>query len=343
MDKIFLTGATGLVGSHIAELFIKKEIDITCLIRKTSKTDFLQKLKAKTIIGDISDKKLLDKQLKNFDFVIHTAGLASDWGKYETFYKNNVEGTMNILESCKNNNIKNVIITGSISSYGEENFLGKKDETYPYNSHYNYFLDKIFPCAMNYYRDTKAIATKKAIKFAKDNNINLTIIEPTWVYGEREFHSGFYEYLKTAKDKIPFMPGKKTNKFHSIYAKELARAYLLAFKKKLKGVNTIIIGNQKADTMDKIFGTYCKQANIKKPQNIPKIFIYPIGFMLELIYTTLKIKTPPLLTRGRVNMFYDNIEYDVSKAEKLLGFKTEMTLEESIKKSVEWYKKENLI
>ena len=76
---------------------------------------------------------------------------------------------------------------------------------------------------MNYYRDTKAIGTKEAIKFASENVLNLTILEPTWVYGEKEFNTGFYSYLQTVKTGIPFFLGSKKNMFSVIYAEDLAR------------------------------------------------------------------------------------------------------------------------
>ena len=82
---------------------------------------------------------------------------------------------------------------------------------------------------------------------------------------------------------------------------------------------------------------------MKKPKNIAKQIVYPIGFLLELFYTIFSMKNAPLLTRGRVNMFYDNIEYSTLKAEELLGFTNDFSIEKGIKKTVEWYKENSLI
>lgn len=166
---------------------------------------------------------------------------ARDWGGYGNFYRVNVYGTLNVLKACYKSGINNVIITSSCSVYGEENCSEIKDENSPCNSHYPYFLDKLFPSAMNYYRDSKALAKVKAMEYAKNMKLNLTIIEPVWVFGEREFNTGFYEYLKSAQSKIPFLPGSRKNKFHVIYAKDLAKAYFKAFEKRLDGINSFII------------------------------------------------------------------------------------------------------
>ncbi|MFC2152257.1 NAD-dependent epimerase/dehydratase family protein [Bacteroidota bacterium] len=342
-QKVIITGAAGFIGGHVTEYFYKNDIDVSCFIRNSSDLTYIKEFPIKIINGSIVDPNNLENSLKDANCVIHIAALARDWGKYKDFYETNVIGTINVLKACKTNNIQNVIITGSISSYGEEDSKEIKTEEHPFNSHYEYFLDSIFPCKMNYYRDTKALATKEAIKFAIENNLNLTIIEPVWVYGENEFNTGFYEYIKSVKSKIPFSLGSKKNKFHVVYAKDLARAYFLAFKKKLSGVNRILIGNMQIDYANKIYSTFCNELGVKKPKNIAKQIVYPIGFLMELVYTIFSIKKAPLLTRGRVNMFYDNIEYSTLKAEELLGFTNNYSIEDGIKETVRWYKENGLI
>jgi len=121
MNRILLTGATGLTGSHIAEYFAGMGTDVTCLVRKGSNTRLLDSLNLPIIYGDITDKESLKNSFNNkFDYIIHTAAKVSDWGKYDDFYKINVTGTLNVLEAAFINGIRNVIITGSISCYGEE-------------------------------------------------------------------------------------------------------------------------------------------------------------------------------------------------------------------------------
>ncbi|MCK5075682.1 MAG: SDR family NAD(P)-dependent oxidoreductase [Calditrichia bacterium] len=339
-ETILITGANGFIGSHIAEKFVHEGQHVICLVREESDLSNIKHLNIELRYGDVRNEEGLKEQLEGIDFVIHNAAYVKDWGDWKTFEEINIKGTLNILKACLDNGIKNIIITGSISSYGEENSTKVKNENDEFNSHYPYLLDRVFPCKMNYYRDSKAIATKEAVKFAKNKNINLTILEPVWVYGEREFNTGFYEYVKDVKNGLPFVPGlkKKKNKFHMVYAGDVARAYFLAYEKKLKGVNRIIIGNEKAEYMENTYNLFCREAGLKKPANLPKWLLYLLAFKLELFYTIFKAKDPPFLTRGRLNMFYDNIEYSTEKAQKILSFKNEFSLEEGIKRTVKWYK-----
>lgn len=337
MSKIVLTGASGLTGSHIAEYFVSKGLDVKCIVRRSSNINFLQTLGVQIEFAELSNQNEVNNALIGADFIIHTAAMVSDWGKYEDFYLINVIGTLNILKAAKLNGINNVIITGSISCYGEESNLMVKDEEMDYNSHYPYCMDKVFPSSMNFYRDTKSEANLRAIEFCEVNKINLTVIEPAWIFGEREFHSGFYDFLKSVKS-FPLIPGSKSNKFHTIYARDLAKIYYLAYQKKLQGINKILAVAPKCEYQFRILNLMCEKAGLKLPKRIPKFLAYPPAFVLELIYKIFKINNSPLLSRARVNLFYDNIEYSPNKAIALLGFKSDYTFEESIENTIKWYK-----
>lgn len=337
MGKVLLTGASGFIGSHVAELFAQENIPIKCLVRQTSDITLLKQLDVEIVYGDIQNLEDLKKALIDVDFIIHTAGKSSDWGSYVDFYQNNVLGTMNILKASQIGNIKHLIITGSVSSYGEEHNLNVKDENSPSNSHYHYFLDRIFPSSMNYYRDTKAMLTQEACAFANENGLNLTVLEPAWVYGEREFNSGFYEYVKAVKNGMRYAPGCKHNLFHVIYAPDLAQAYLKAYQLKMSGVNRLIIGNPHAEKLYEIHTLFCKSAQLKMPKLLPKIIVYPMAFFMEFFASLHSSKIPPLLTRSRVNMMYDHIAFSAEKSHRILGFKANTPLTEGVLKTVSWY------
>jgi nucleoside-diphosphate-sugar epimerase len=343
MKNILITGAAGFIGSHITDLFCKQGYNPICFIKNSTDKSFIKDLPITVKYGNILDYDKLYNALENVHCVIHVAALTRDWGSYEDFYNINVHGTMKVLKAGVAQGVRQFVVIGSISSYGEENSNKIKDENAPYNAHYPYFLDSVFPCKMNYYRDTKSLSTKMAIEFAESNEINLTVIEPVWVYGEREFHSGFYEYMKMVRSGMLLLPGCKLNNFHVVYVRDLAKAIYKAFSKNIPGTHRFIIGNKQSERMDRIFQLFCKEMGKTKPMNISKSVIYPIGFLMELAYTILGMKHAPALTRARVNMFYDNIEYNCEKARKELAYTNEYSIEEGIRSTVDWYKKRKLI
>ncbi len=343
MGRVLITGGTGFIGSHIVRAFCSRGVKPICLVRRSSDLANLEELDIEIRYGDVREKKTLIRAFKNCNIVVHNAALVRDWGKYSDFYATNVRGTMNVMEVSMETGIRDIIMAGTNAVYGEENNLTIKDEHSPLNPHYRYFMGSVLPCKLNYYRDTKAVATEKAAQFARKHSLNLTILDPVWVYGEREFHTGFYEYLCTVKNGAPFMPGSNTNKFHVIYAGDLADAYYAAFRKRLRGAQRIIIGNEKAAPMHRFYQLLCQKAKLRKPMNLPKVIVYPVAFIMEVLYSALGLHQPPLLTRGRVNLFYDNIEYSVRKSKTVLGHMNSHTLEQGIEKTVSWYKRNHLV
>ena len=337
-EKILVTGATGFIGSHVLEKLSAAGLQVIALARRESDLAHAHSLKAEVRYGDIRDLAGLREAVKGCTQIIHTAGLASDWASREEFYRTNVTGTANVVEAARLEGISHVIITGSVSSYGEEDSRAAKDETSPYRPHYPYFMDRIFPCGLNWYRESKALATQEAIAIARQHKMNLTVIEPVWVYGEREFGTGFYSYVKAMQGGQRFMPGSTRNLFHVIYAGDLATGYLLAAQRKLPGVERFIIGNPATQPMHRVFGLFCQEAGLTTPRYLPKWCLYPAAFALELGHTLLRTRRPPLLTRGRVNMFYDSICYSTERARRILGFQCDHTLEQGIPRTVAWYK-----
>ena len=342
-DSIFLTGATGFIGSHVAEYLSGQGFHLVCGVRENSNTDFLKTLPVKLKYSDITEPDSLIQAMKGCSAVIHTAGKVTDWGRFQDFYNVNVVGTRNVLNACKANGIKQVITTGSVSCFGEEHCLTLKDEQSPHNPRYMYFLESVWPSGMNFYRISKSMAVKETEEFAFRNNMNITVLHPVWVYGERESSSGFYEYMKFVRSGIPFGPGSRSNLFHVVYARDLALAYYQALLQAPDGFNNYIIGNKTVDKLEDIFTLVCREMGRRKPMNLPKFITWPVGFSAELFASLLKLKRPPFLTRARVNMFYDSICYSTQKAENELSFTCRYSLEEGIRNTVQWYKDNRLI
>ncbi len=342
-DIIFLTGATGFIGSHVAEYLSGQGLRVVCGVRKNSNTTFLKTLPVELNFADVTNLDSLIQATKGASVVIHTAGKVTDWGKWPDFYNVNVVGTRNVLTACQINGIPRIITTGSVSCFGEEDCSIPKDEQSPHNPQYPYFLEKIWPSGMNFYRISKSMAVKETKEFAIRNNLNVTVLHPVWVYGEREFSSGFYEYMKFVKSRMRFGPGSMKNLFHVIYARDLARAYHLALQKSPDGFNNYIIGNKTVCKQEEIFSLICREMGMRKPVNLPKAIARPIGFVAELTGSFLKMESPPFLTRARVNMFYDSIIFSTQKAEDELSFSCRYSLEEGIRNTVKWYKDNRLI
>jgi len=130
-NNILVTGGAGYIGSHIVELLIKKNFKVFIYDNLVTGYKRLIIKKAKFIKGDIKNFKHLSKTLKKnkIDSIIHLAAYlnVSESEKFKKkYYKNNIDGTLNLVKSCDQTNVKNIIFSSSCSIYG--NFKGSVTE-----------------------------------------------------------------------------------------------------------------------------------------------------------------------------------------------------------------------
>ncbi len=333
--KILITGANGFIGSNVVRKFFRTH-EVTALVRETSNTEFIDNYPVKIIKNNLKDYSVLKEFCSDMDLVIHIAALAADWGEYEKFYETNVNFSVELIKAIDDKT--KFIYISSNAVLGEEDSTFEKDENADYKPVLNYTMEKSFPCAMNFYRLTKAIGEELLIKHAEKNKIDLTVLRPVWVFGPREFHAGPYEYCKTVMDGIPLMPGTSKNKFHVIYVEDLAGIILKISESMKKGINIYNLGNKEIPLMEDYWKEFCKNLKKKKPINIPEWILFVPGFLMELFYTILKIKTPPLFTRARIYMFYANNMYNTEKVFKDYEINNMTPLDKAIRKTVRWWK-----
>lgn len=124
MQKVFITGATGLLGSYLAKGFLEKGYVVKALKRKYSSMDFWapqEALQVTWLEGDIADVVLLDKSIEEEDIVVHSAAVVSfDSADRALMMKVNVEGTANIVNVCLDKKIKKFVHISSVAALGKK-------------------------------------------------------------------------------------------------------------------------------------------------------------------------------------------------------------------------------
>lgn len=204
--KILLTGSGGFIGSHLCEFLVEKGHEVTAFIRYNSKNlwGWLENSPYKNdmeiVTGDVRDYDMVSKSLKGKDSVYHLAALIGIPYSYISplaYIRTNIEGTYNILEAAKLNNLKEVIITSTSETYGTAQYV-PIDEKHPL-------------VGQSPYSATKIAADELALSYYRSFETPVKIVRPFNTYGPRQSARAI---IPTVISQI--LAGKKTIKLGNL-------------------------------------------------------------------------------------------------------------------------------
>ena len=258
--KVLVTGGAGFIGSHIVKLLVKKGFEVVVYDNLTrSSSDHLDS-KAKFIRGDILDKEDLIKALEGVDGVIHMASLievSESVKDPEMFAKNNVLGSVTLLEAMRETKVKKIIFSSTASVYGDK------------------------PSSLPITEDSKVLAANPygASKVAVENflysyhfNFGFDVVSLRYfnAYGPGEMHDpethAVPNFIKAAltNEPIPlYWKGEQVRDF--IYVDDLAEAHIAVLD--LEGFNVFNVGTEKGvkvmDVIHKIADILGKEVKVE--------------------------------------------------------------------------------
>jgi NAD dependent epimerase/dehydratase len=179
--KIFITGATGFIGSHLAELCIEEGFNVIAFDRYNINNDWgwLEHSKLKNdmeiILGDIRDYDSVFRSMKGCDVVFHLAALIGIPYSYVSplaYIRTNIEGTYNVLESARNLDLEQILITSTSETYGTAQYVP---------------IDEFHPLVgQSPYSASKIAADQMGISYYKSFDLPLKIVRPFNTYGPRQ-------------------------------------------------------------------------------------------------------------------------------------------------------------
>src|SRR2546425_6319736 len=156
--KAFVTGATGFVGSHVAQVLAEQGADLRLLVRSSSDPKNIQQLNADRVVGDLCDPESIDRAMAGCDVVFHVAADYRLWIRDpEQMYRANVEGTRAILQATRKNRVRRVVYTSSVATVGFTSNGRPADENSPVS------LDDM----IGHYKRSKFLAEQVAMQAAK--------------------------------------------------------------------------------------------------------------------------------------------------------------------------------
>src|SRR5580698_92227 len=130
--RVFLTGATGFVGGHVARAYAAQGAELRLLTRKTSNLAGLEGIAAETVVGDLRQPESLRSALEGCDALVHVAADYRLWVPDPAeMYKANVEGTRSLLRLAREAGVRRVVYTSSVATMGFRKDASVVDEDAP--------------------------------------------------------------------------------------------------------------------------------------------------------------------------------------------------------------------
>ncbi len=331
---IFLTGGTGLVGSHILMSLLKDNFNVKALRRETSELDSCKKVfsyynlealynNINWCIGNIDDVVLLEEQMSECDVVIHAAALVSFHKKdIDNLKKHNIEGTANVMNIALSLNYKKCIYISSVATLGRETISKQVDESCVFkfnNQESNYSYSKYY--------------AEQEVWRASNEGLEVVILNPSIILGPGNWEKGSSKIFQRIYQGLKFYTTGSSGYVDVI---DIANITLLFLKNNIVNERFVLNGTNISyrDAFDLIADEFgVKRATIKVTPLLKEL-----AWRLEKIRSFI-INKPSLLTKETAASSMRNVSYSSEKIKNLLDYNF-ISFEDSVKRCCKFFKQD---
>lgn len=321
--RILVTGATGFVGSHVAQLLCAQGADVRVLVRSTSRTENIADLKADRVTGDLRDPDSLGRAMQGCEFVFHVAADYRLWVRDpDQMHRSNVEGTQAILRAAQENRVRRVIYTSSVATMGFTTTGHVADESSPVT-----LADMVGP-----YKRSKFMAEKIALEAGR-SGVNVVVVNPTTPIGDQDIKP-----TPTGRIIVDFLkrkfPAYVDTGLNLVDVKDVARGHLLAMEKAVPGERYILGGEDL--TLKQVLDRLSTLTGLPSPRvKVPHAVA--LGFaVLDQFFTGVIMRKEPRATIDAVRMGRKKMFASSVKAERELGYKAG-SVDDALRRAINWF------
>lgn len=321
--KVFVTGATGFLGSHVARVLKEQGAELRLLVRQNSDRRNLEGLNAEQVVGDLREPQSLESAMAGCDTVFHVAADYRLWVRDpQEMYRSNVEGTRAILNAARKNNVRRIVYTSSVATMGFTSDGRLADENSPVT-----LQDMIGP-----YKRSKFMAEEIAVRAGRDS-LDVVIVNPSTPVGERDIKP-----TPTGRIILDFLkkkfPAYVDTGLNLVDATECARGHIAALEKGRSGERYILGGENL--TLKQILDKLAAITGLPSPRvKVPYVMALATGVVDEL-FTGRLLGREPRATIDAVRMGRKKMFVSSAKAEKELGWKS-ASVDGALRRAAQWF------
>ena len=318
--KVLVTGGGGFLGQRIVQMLIERGDTVVTLNR--NKYESLTELGVKQHLGSIVDLDLIIAAAIGCEAIIHTAAKAGVWGDYEDYRQTNVVGTRNVITACRRLGIRKLVYTSSPSVVFAGEDQEGVDESAPYPEEF-----------ATHYPATKAEA-ERAVLAAASANLATVALRPHLIWGPGDNHLAPRIIARAGRLRLV---GGGQKKVDAVYIDNAAAAHLLALDALAPQADcngkAYFITNHEPWPMANIVNGILKSAALPPvTKKIPFKLALNLATRLEKLYTLLRIKREPPLTRFVALQLGTAHWFNNERATEDLGYRPQVSMEEGFRR-----------
>jgi dihydroflavonol-4-reductase len=253
--KVFLTGATGFIGGHVASQLRERGDEVVALVRSPDKAEALAAAGCRLVEGDLADEGALAAGLEGADAAIHGAAIYEvgvPRSRHRAMYEANVLGTERVLRSALVAGTPRVVYVSTVAAFG--NTHGQVvDESYEHPG----------TTFTSYYEQTKYEAHRIAKRLIADEGLPCAIVQPGAVYGPKDHSAIGQQIRQVAAGRLPVLAFPETG-INMSYVEDVADGVLLALGRGEIG-QSYVLGGQ-ITTLREVVTTAAETAGRKPPR-----------------------------------------------------------------------------
>jgi dihydroflavonol-4-reductase len=321
--KVFITGATGFVGSHVARAYAAQGAELRLLTRSSSNTKALEGLKAEVVVGDLREAEKLKSAIAGCDALVHVAADYRLWvTDPDAMYAANVQGTRDLLRLARECGVAKCVVTSSVATMGFDAAGTVVDENTPVA------LGQM----VGHYKRSKFLGEQEAIAAARAGQ-HVMILNPTTPVGTDDAKP-----TPSGRIIVDFLnkkfPAYVDTGLNLVDVGEVARMHVVALKRGTPGERYILGGENL--TLKQILDRMAAISGLPSPRaKVPHAVAMAFAFFDETITGKILGKEPratvEAVRMGKKKMFASS-----AKAERELGLK-KIPVDASLRAAMEWF------
>jgi nucleoside-diphosphate-sugar epimerase len=328
-DLVLVTGATGLLGSHLAERLIAQGSRVRALVRRESGTEFLDRLGVELVRGDLTDPVACTAAVADVASVFHCAAKVGDWGRWHEFQSGCVDATRTLAQAAARGGVRRFLHISSTSAYGHPAEKATQIDESAELGQNVWVLD--------YYTRSKVDCERLLWQMADAGLLPLTVIRPSWLFGERDRTTVPRLIREFRRGRMRIL-GKGDNPLSAVYAGVVADAAILAARDPDSRGEAYNITSQGPITQQAFLDLFADALGAPRvSRHVPYALAFAGGFLLEVRDRLLCRAKPPRVTRYGAWLLGRHLEYSIEKARARLGWEPAISYGESIERTVRWF------